>query len=88
MLVGTLDIGGSGTWQPATAPGTNEVQTITFGGTVTSSTASTFTLAFNGATTAAIAYSSVTGTLQSNIQNALNALASIGRTYQHRRHGD
>ena len=76
VLVGTLDIGGSGALQPATAPGTNTVQSITFGGTIT--TGSTFTLSFNGSTTGAIAYSNVAGTLQSNIQNALNALGTIG----------
>ncbi len=74
--VGTLDIGGSGSLLPATAPGSNEVQTISFSGTITNG--STFTLAFNGATTSAIGYSTATGTLQSNIQNALNALATIG----------
>ncbi len=76
VQVGTLDIGGAGSWQPGTVPGTNAVQTITFGGTIT--TGSTFTLSFNDATTAAIAYSTATATLQSNIQNALNALATIG----------
>ena len=53
------------------------MQTLTFGGTVTSSTASTFNLVFNGATTPAITYSSVTTTLQAAIQNALNGLSSL-----------
>lgn len=54
---------------------TNEVQTLTFGGTITGGT---FLLTFNGATTAAISWSSTNATLVANIDNALGALASIG----------
>ena len=50
--------------------GTNTVQTIAFTGTPTGGT---FTLAFNGATTAPIAYSATFATLASNITAALAA---------------
>lgn len=53
----------------------NEVQTLTFGGTITGGT---FTLTFNGYTTAAISWSSTNATLVSNIDTALGALTSIG----------
>lgn len=61
----------------ATAPavtaggGTNEVQTVTISG---APTGGTFTLGFNGSTTAAIAYNATGGTVQA----ALVALPSIG----------
>ncbi|MEO5965217.1 MAG: hypothetical protein ABIR11_07105 [Candidatus Limnocylindrales bacterium] len=63
--------------QSAGAPGagTNEVQTITFGGTPTGGT---FTLSFDGLTTAAISWSATNGTLVSNIDAALEALTNIG----------
>ena len=51
-----------------------ETQRITFTGTAQGSA---FTLAFNGATTGAITYDTAQATLQTNIQNALNALATI-----------
>ena len=54
---------------------TNEVQTLTFGGTITGGT---FILAFNGETTSAISWSSTNATLVSNIDTALGALASVG----------
>jgi hypothetical protein len=54
--------------------GTSEVQTITFGGTPTGGT---FTLTFNGYTTAAISWSSTNSTLVANIDAALGALASV-----------
>lgn len=55
--------------------GTNEIQTLTFGGTPT---AGTFTLTYEGATTSAITWSSTNGTLVSNIDTALEALRTIG----------
>jgi hypothetical protein len=64
---------------PFTADGptdnTGALQTMIFGGTVTGGT---FTLAFAGATTAPVTYSSTASTLQNNIQNALNTLSTTG----------
>jgi hypothetical protein len=61
----------------ATAPvnGTNEIQTITIGGTPT---AGSFTLTYQGNTTAAINWSATNATLVSNIDTALEALGRIG----------
>lgn len=59
----------------APGAGTNEVQTITIGGTPTGGT---FKLGFGGFTTAAIAWSATNGTLVANIDAALEALPSIG----------
>lgn len=60
-----------------TAPvnGTNEIQTITIGGTPT---AGSFTLTFNGSTTGAITWSATNTTLVANIDAALEALGRIG----------
>ena len=55
--------------------GTDEIQTITIGGTPT---AGTFTLTFEGATTAAITWSAVNATLVAAIDAALEALGTIG----------
>lgn len=55
--------------------GTDEVQTLTIGGTPTSGT---FKLSFEGFTTSAITWSSTNGTLVSNVDAALEALPSIG----------
>src|SRR5690242_16158060 len=55
--------------------GTNEVQTLTIGGTPTSGT---FKLAFDGFITAAITWSSNNTTLLANIQAALDALPNLG----------
>ena len=57
--------------------GANAVQTITFNGTPTGGT---FSLSFNGATTAPITYTTVVATLDANIQAALAALPTIGST--------
>lgn len=68
--------GGIGTaLQNAGAPvnGTNEVQTITF-----DATGGTFRLAFDGYTTADIAWSATNATLVANIDAALEALPNIG----------
>ena len=56
-------------------------KTLTFGGTITGGT---FTLALNGVTTAAITYSATANTLQSNIQQAINAAGTPfgGLSYQ------
>lgn len=59
----------------APGAGTNEVQTITIGGTPTGGT---FKLGFNGWTSAAIAWSATNATLVANIDAALEALPSIG----------
>lgn len=55
--------------------GTSEIQTITIGGTPT---AGTFTLTFEGFTTAAITWSATNSTLVANIDAALEALPNIG----------
>lgn len=60
---------------PALAANSNAIQTISFLGTVTGGT---FALGFNGQSTQSISYSSVSGTLQTAIQNALNGLSTIG----------
>lgn len=59
----------------APVAGTNEVQTITIGGTPTGGT---FTLSFGGFTTAPIAWSSTNNTLRDNVDAALEALPNIG----------
>ena len=51
-----------------------ETQTITFNGT---SHGSTFTLAFAGATTSSITYSTLASVLQANIQAAMESLSTI-----------
>lgn len=65
------------TLMTATAPvnGTNEIQTLTFGATITGGT---FKLKFEGKTTAAITWSSTNATLVANIDAALEALTNIG----------
>lgn len=57
--------------------GTDEVQTLTIGGTPGGGT---FKLRFEGFVTAAITWSATTATLVANIQTALRALASLGAT--------
>jgi hypothetical protein len=59
----------------APTAGTDEVQTITIGGTPTGGT---FTLRYRGRTTAPITWSSTNGTLIANIDAALEALDVIG----------
>ena len=58
----------------APAAGTDEVQTLTIGGTPTGGS---FKLSFEGARTAAISWSSTNATLVSNVQAALRALHTI-----------
>lgn len=74
--MGTIE-GTLGILENAGTPGngTNEVQTLTIGGTPTGGT---FKLAYEGQITGAITWSAVTNTLLSNIQTALRALATIG----------
>src|SRR3954463_10288848 len=69
--------GSYGILQNTGAPvaGTDEVQTITIGGTPT---AGTFTLTYDGFTTAAITWSNVNATLIAAIDAALEALPNIG----------
>lgn len=66
-----------GPFTGATAPGagTDEVQTLTIGGTPTGGT---FTLRFRGEDTDPIAWSATNATLVANIDAALGALGSIG----------
>ena len=66
-----------GPYENAGAPtaGTDEVQTLEFGGTPTGGT---FKLAFDGFTTAAITWTAVDATLIAAIDAALEALANIG----------
>ena len=66
-----------GPYEVAGAPvqGTDEVQTLTIGGTPTGGT---FKLKFDGHTTAAIAWSSTNNTLRDNVDAALEALPNIG----------
>jgi hypothetical protein len=59
----------------APSAGSDEVQTITFGGTPTGGT---FKLTFQSLTTAAITWSATNSTLVSNIDTALEALTNIG----------
>jgi hypothetical protein len=59
----------------APSSGTDEVQTITIGGTPTGGS---FKLGFKGQTTGAIAWSATNATLIANIQAALRALATVG----------
>jgi hypothetical protein len=59
----------------APGAGTDEVQTITIGGTPTGGT---FKLSFKGQVTAAISWSATNATLVSNIDAALGALATVG----------
>ena len=69
-------IGGSA-YTSAGAPtvGTDEVQTLTIGGTPTSGT---FKLAYDGQTTASISWSATNSTLVANVDAALEALTNIG----------
>ena len=66
-----------GPYSLAGAPvqGTNEVQTLTIGGTPTGGT---FKLAFDGHTSGAITWSATNATLLANIQAALDAMANVG----------
>jgi hypothetical protein len=69
--------GGLGPFSSAGVPaaGTNEVQTITFGGT---GAGATFKLRFKNQLTAAITWSATNNTLRDNVDAALEALAVIG----------
>lgn len=70
MLAGSI-----GVLSGAPSAGTNEIQTITIGGTPTGGT---FTLTFEGFQTAAISWSATNNTLRDNIDAALEALPNIG----------
>src|SRR4051812_18325297 len=59
----------------APSAGTNEVQTLTIGGTPTGGT---FKLAFDGFTTGDITWTATDATLIANIDAALEALPNIG----------
>ena len=69
--------GAFGLLQYAGTPGsgTAEVQTLTIGGTPTGGT---FTLSFEGLTTAAITWTATDATLVASIDSALEALTNIG----------
>lgn len=77
ITFGKVIEGGFRGYQSAGAPanGTNEVQTITFGGTPTGGT---FKLSFDGFPTAAITWSATNNTLRDNVDAALEALPNIG----------
>lgn len=62
----------------APSAGTDEVQTITIGGTPTASATSGFYLTFEGLRTSLILWSATNTTLVSNIDTALEALPNIG----------
>jgi hypothetical protein len=62
----------------APVAGTNEVQTLTIGGTPTGGT---FKLTYDGFTTAAITWSATNATLLANINTALDALTNGGTSY-------
>jgi len=66
-----------GPYANAGAPvqGTNEVQTLTIGGTPSGGT---FKLAFDGYTSGAITWSATNATLLANIQAALDAMPNVG----------
>lgn len=67
--------GGILTTGAAPVAGTNEIDTITIGGTPT---AGTFTLTFEGRTSGPITWSATNGTLVANIDAALEAMPNIG----------
>lgn len=77
IIAGGVVTPGLGLFTLAGAPaaGTNEVQTLTIGGTPTGGT---FTLTLDGETTGAITWSSTNNTLRDNIDTALEALSRIG----------
>lgn len=80
IISGGNIIEGAGLGTPLTnagvpVAGTDEVQTLTIGGTPTGGT---FKLAFGGYTTGAIAWSATNATLIANIQAALDALPNVG----------
>lgn len=60
----------------APSAGTDEVQTLTFGGTFVDG--DTFKLSFRGQTTAAIPWSATNATLVASIDAALGALGTVG----------
>ena len=59
----------------APSAGTNEVQTLTIGGTPTGGS---FTITFKGFTSGAITWSATNATLLANINTALAAMPSVG----------
>lgn len=71
----TIEGGGLLTNAGAPSAGTDEVQTLTIGGTPTGGT---FTLKYDGFETAAISWSSTNTTLRDNVDTALEALPNIG----------
>ena len=73
---GTRRAGGyAATFSGAPAAGTNEVQTLTIGGTPTGGT---FRLSYQGRRTGLIAWSATNNTLVANVDAALEALPTIG----------
>src|SRR5690349_13030962 len=68
-------VGRMQTYAGTPSAGTDEVQTITVGGTPTGGT---FTLTFQNRTTAAITWSATNNTLRDNVDAALEALPNIG----------
>ena len=76
IIEGSVPRPGAVTIAGVPGAGTDEVQTLTFGGTWIA--AETFYLAFDGYETAAIAWSATNATLVANIDAALEALPNIG----------
>lgn len=74
---GNIIEGSVGGYASAGAPGagTDEVQTLTIGGTPSGGT---FTLKFDGFTTAPISWSATNNTLRDNVDAALEALPNVG----------
>lgn len=62
----------------APSGGTSEIQTFTFGGTITAGATSGFYVTFEGYTTGLILWSATNNTLIANIDAALEALPNIG----------
>jgi hypothetical protein len=79
-LSGVIEGAGGTILRMAGAPsaGTDEIQTITIGGTPTAGATSGFYLTFEGLRTALILWSATNATLVANIDAALEALPNIG----------
>jgi len=77
LQAGTLNPANGRVYNTATAPsaGTNEVQTLTFSGSISGGS---FVLSYSNKQTGPIPWSSTNATLISNIQTSLNALATLG----------
>jgi hypothetical protein len=77
LQAGTVNPANGRLFNTATAPvnGTNEVQTLTFSGSISGGS---FVLSFNNKQTGPIPWSNVNATLIASIQTSLDALATLG----------